>query len=273
MRERIRIGPHTLIHGDCLEELPRLAEGSVDAVVTDPPYSSGGAFRGDRTQSVITKYVQTTSVDTCKSDFSGDNRDQRSFLAWSTMWLNCCHYVAKPGAVIVCFTDWRQLPTFTDAIQAGGWVWRNIGTWWKPGCRMQKGRLSSSAEYVVYGSIGIPTEGEKSPQNVFAFAPVGGEDKVHVAEKPVEVLTWAIGLTKPAAVVADPFMGSGTTGVACVLTDRLFVGIEKDRRSFDVACERIQKAVDDRGQQRLFDFAPIVQGVELFGTDLPFREA
>ena len=115
---------------------------------------------------------------------------------------------------------------------------------------MQRGRFSSSAEYVVYGSRGVPADGEKSPQNVLQFAPVGGDDKSHIAEKPIQLLETLIGITARGAIVCDPFMGSGTTGVACVNLGRKFIGIEIERRYFDAACDRIEKAY---AQGKLFD--------------------
>ena len=233
------LGNCTLILGDCLDVLPALQ--GVDAVITDPPYSSGGQFRGDRTQSPSSKYVQTGSGITNRVEFAGDNRDQRSFLAWSSMWLRDCHAACKPGAVLMVFTDWRQLPVMTDAIQCGGWVWRNLVTWWKPGARMQRGRFSSSAEYVLYGSIAVPAEGEKSPQNVLQYAPVAGEEKKHIAEKPLPLMQNLLGVTPENATVLDPFMGSGTTGVACVKMGRRFIGIEKDPVHFQTACDRIER--------------------------------
>ena len=150
------------------------------------------------------------------------------------------------------FTDWRQLPTMSDAIQCGGWVWRNLVTWWKPGVRMQRGRFSASSEYVVYGSRGVPVDGEKSPQNVLQFAPVAGEEKSHIAEKPVDLMKALIGVTPSEAVVFDPFMGSGTTGVAAVQMGRKFIGIELEPRYFDIACERIENAQ----RQQALDLEP-----------------
>jgi site-specific DNA-methyltransferase (adenine-specific) len=237
MRKEVLAEGVELYLGDCLEILPTLT--GVDALITDPPYSSGGQFRGDRAQKTSLKYVQTDSVLTTRAEFSGDNRDQRAFLAWSSIWFGYALRCSNPGAVACIFTDWRQLPTMTDAVQCGGWVWRNLVTWWKPGVRMQRGRFSSSAEYVVYASSGVPIEGERSPQNVISFAPVGGEDKDHIAEKPLELMETLIGITLPGALVLDPFMGSGTTGVAAVKTGRRFIGIEIDERSFNVACRRI----------------------------------
>jgi len=232
----------TLHNGDCLEYMRGMPAGSVDAVITDPPYSSGGAYRGDRMGSTVAKYVQTTSLDTWKTPFSGDNRDQRGFLVWCSMWLGEARRVTKAGGMIACFVDWRQLPTLTDAMQCGGWVWRGIATWWKPGIRMQRGRFSLSSEYLVFGSNGEWEAGENSPQNVFSCAPVGGEDKNHIAEKPISVLSWAMSPTIKDAVILDPFMGSGTTGVAALQRGRGFVGCEIDEGYFEVARRRIELA-------------------------------
>ncbi len=236
-------GDVTLYLGDCLPILAELPDACADGLLTDPPYSSGGQFRGDRTRRPNDKYNQTNSMITCRSDFSGDNRDQRAFLAWATMWLGRCLHITKPGGVAMVFTDWRQLPTMTDAVQCGGWVWRNLVTWWKPGIRMQRGRFSSSAEYVVYCSSGTPMEGELSPQNVLQYQPVDGEDKQHIAEKPVTLLKTLMGVTPPASAILDCFMGSGTTGVACVQTGRKFIGVEICEEYFDIAVKRIEAAM------------------------------
>ncbi len=228
-------------HGDCREILPTL--GPVDAIITDPPYSSGGQFRGDRAQKPSTKYVNSDSFETCRQEFSGDNLDQRAFLSWAGMWLTQCHAIAKDGAVLLCFTDWRQLPVMTDAIQHGGWIWRNIVTWWKPGIRMQRGRFSASAEYVIYGSRGVPTAGEHSPQNVLRHSPVTGSNKDHIAEKPLSLLVDMIGVTLPGAVILDPFAGIGTTGRAAKDMGRNAILIEREERSCEIAVKRLRQEV------------------------------
>ena len=228
----------TIYLGDCMDVLHTI-EG-IGAVVTDPPYSSGGAFRGDRTQSTITKYVQSGTM-AYRPDFAGDNRDQRSFLVWCSMWMNAARHASTEGAPIVVFTDWRQLPTTTDAIQAAGWTWRNVGTWWKPGCRMQKGRFSSSAEYVVYGSNGPAVEGMASPQNVCSVAVE--QDKVHIAEKPAGVMNWALGVVPEGATILDPFMGSGSTLRAAKQAGCKAIGIEVDERYCEIAAKRLSQGV------------------------------
>ncbi len=250
---------NTIICGDCLEVMRDWPDNCIEAVITDPPYSSGGQYRGDRALPVATKYVQTESKDTCRDDFAGDNRDQRSFLLWCNLWMSQCRRLTKPGGIILTFTDWRQLPTMTDAIQCGGWVWRNIATWWKPGIRMQRGRFSSSAEYIVYGSNGPVNEGECSPQNVFTCRGVPGKDKRHIAEKPLEVLELLIGLTPKGSTIIDPFCGSGVTCLVAKVMGRNYIGIDISPEYCEIARKRIEAADKgitvkelERGQQVLF---------------------
>src|SRR5437763_1983588 len=118
-----------LRHGDALLLLREIEDESVDLLLTDPPYSSGGMFRGDRAgQSTSAKYVQTGTL-AARADFDGDSRDQRGFLAWCSLWLAECWRTSRVGGSCLVFTDWRQLPTMTDAVQAGGWIWRGIIPW------------------------------------------------------------------------------------------------------------------------------------------------
>lgn len=232
------LGRHRLWCGDCLEILPTLS--GIDGFVLDPPYSSGGQFRGDRSLAPSTKYVQGNSKKTYRNEFGGDNRDQRGFLAWSSMWLGHMYRSSMSGSVICVFTDWRQLPVMSDAIQAGGWVWRNIVTWWKPGIRMQRGRFSSSAEYLLYASHDMPRGGEHSPQNVLSYAPVEGSEKQHIAEKPAALIQEILGVLPIGAIVCDPFVGSGTTIIAAEMTGRICHAIEISPQYVDVAVKRWQ---------------------------------
>jgi site-specific DNA-methyltransferase (adenine-specific) len=250
--------PVRIIQGDCLDVLRDLPTECVGAVITDPPYSSGGMFRGDRTASTISKYVQS-GVQVARTEFGGDTRDQRSFFAWSTLWLCGARAATVPGGTLCCFIDWRQLPVMTDAVQAGGWTWRNLATWWKPGVRMQRGRFSGSAEYVVYGTNGAnDSDGEHSPQNVFSCQPVSGDDKEHIAEKPIEVLKWMLSVTPKDCLILDPFCGTGTTGVAAVAAGRRFLGIEIDPQYCEIARRRINAALGVGG---LFSPKPTAAGM------------
>lgn len=238
--------PVVVVCGDALDVVPRLPVGAFGAVVTDPPYSSGGAFRGDRTASTVTKYLRT-DTEQYKSapltDFGGDTRDQRAFFAWSSLWLSACRVATAPGGSLCCFIDWRQLPVMTDSIQSGGWTWRNLATWWKPGVRMQRGRFSGSAEYVVYGTNGAnASDGECSPQNVFSCQPVSGDDKTHIAEKPLDVIKWAMSVTPPGSMILDPFGGSGTSAIAALHTGRRCLIVEQDPTYCDTIRRRVAEA-------------------------------
>lgn len=227
----------TIYHGDSFDILPYLS--GIDAVVTDPPYSSGGAFRGDRAQATTTKYVNSDTA-AYRPEFAGDNRDQRSFLAWATLWLNASRQASRPGAILCSFIDWRQLPVLTDAIQCGGWTWRNMATWWKPGVRMQKGRFSSSAEYVLYASNGAIVEpGAMSPQNVFSCKIDSNRD--HIAQKPLDVMRWVLGVVPESSLILDPFMGSGATVAAAISLGHRVVAVEVDERYCEVAAKRLDQ--------------------------------
>lgn len=244
MRREV-IGNATLYHGDALQCLQGLVPGSVDAVITDPPYSSGGAFRGDRTLDTKSKYLSSGSGNLGKtSDFGGDNRDQRAFHFWSALWAAAALAAAKPGAPALFFTDWRQLPVSTDYLQAGGWVWRGIVPWAKKTSRPQMGRFSASCEYVVWGSAGpMPVErGVGCLPGFYEFA--YPSEREHVTQKPLDLMAAMVAICKPDGVVLDPFMGSGTTGVAAIGTGRSFVGCEQSAEYFEIACRRIEEAVE-----------------------------
>jgi site-specific DNA-methyltransferase (adenine-specific) len=233
----------TIALGDCLELLRTLPAGSVDAVVTDPPYSSGGAFRGDRMKKTSAKY-QHAERRHLYSEFSGDNRDQRSFAYWCVLWLSECLRIARPGSPICVFTDWRQLPTTTDAIQAGGWVWRGIAPWDKTGsCRPQMGRFAAQCEYVVWGSKGAMAAGRDVGclPGVFRH-PVRKGDKFHIAGKPSALMAEVARICPPGGTILDPFAGSGSTGLAALGLGMKFIGFESDPVHFATASRRLRAA-------------------------------
>lgn len=229
-----------IYHGDSFDIIHNLS--GIGAVVTDPPYSSGGMFRSDRNKSTIEKYVQS-GTEAHRPEFSGDNRDQRSFVTWCSMWMNAARRSCVPGAPILSFSDWRQIPSMSDALQAGGWIWLNLATWWKPGIRMQRGRFSSSAEYVLYGSNGPINEGAGSPQNVFSSAPVQGKE--HIAQKPLSVMKWAMQVIPANSLILDPFCGSGTTLEAAKAIGLRAIGIDVDEGSCEISARRMSQEVLD----------------------------
>ena len=117
-----------ILHGDALKLLGGFAPGAFDAVITDPPYASGGRTQAEKNKSTAKKY--SSMGDAAPPPFDGDAKDQRSFTWWMTQWLCECWRIARDGAPLLVFTDWRQLPSVTDAVQAavaGVWLHGRAG--------------------------------------------------------------------------------------------------------------------------------------------------
>jgi site-specific DNA-methyltransferase (adenine-specific) len=232
----------TLYRCDALALMPQIPDDTVDAVLTDAPYSSGGMYRGDRMADVHTKYTGGSRSAPSVAAFSGDNRDQRGYAYWSTLWLLEALRLTRPGGVVMLWTDWRQLPTTTDVLQAGGWVYRGIIPWVKPDGRPQVGRFTSACEYVVWGSKGpMPANREIGclPGFYQARAPRGA-DKIDLTEQRLSVLREVMRIVPPGGLVFDPFAGSGGTGVAALIEGRRFVGAEITEHYAAVAAERLR---------------------------------
>lgn len=249
--------------GNALALLQAMPDACVDAVITDAPYSSGGQYRGDRIQSTGSKYVQH-GTEIQRPDFAGDNRDQRSFGYWCSLWLSECLRVAKPGSPICLFTDWRQLPTTTDALQAGGWVWRGILPWDKTeGARPQMGRFCAQCEYVVWGSAGaMPEDRGVGCLPGFVRAMPRPAEKRHQTGKTPRVMLEVNAICSPGGIILDPFVGGCSTGAAAMRAGYRFVGFELTSDYYRVACEVMSAEASEStpedlaaGQRSLFSEA------------------
>jgi site-specific DNA-methyltransferase (adenine-specific) len=106
---------------DALHLVSNLPDDSLDMLLTDPPYSSGGLHVGARTKTTSKKYLVSTSQ-SLYQDFISDNMDQRSWQFWCHAWLSQARRALKPGGIVVCCIDWRQLPALTDVVQAAGFT-------------------------------------------------------------------------------------------------------------------------------------------------------
>ncbi|MGH3885067.1 MAG: DNA-methyltransferase [Pseudonocardiaceae bacterium] len=230
-----------IYQGDVLIVLPQLAPASVNAVIADPPYCSGATNPANRTrQSPRRKYNISSHVAQDLPDFDGDQRDQRSFTYWSTLWLTECHRVTTPGGALMVFTDWRQLPSITDAIQAAGWVWRGIIAWHKPAARVQMGRFTNSCEYIAWASKGSLPRTQQSPlPGMYSHSAPHHSKRIHITEKPVPLLRKITIIVPHSSVILDPFCGSGSTGTAALLEGHRFIGIELSRHYAQQAATRL----------------------------------
>jgi DNA modification methylase len=206
------IGDARLYLGDCLEILPTL--GEVDAVVTDPPYGMGwdtntARFSGGSTESVARRGAGKTDQPRITNDDTPFDPAPWLHLPNVILW-GANHYHSR-------------LPVGTTLV----WVKRLPAGY---------GSFLSDAEIAwMKGGHGVYCYQDTSMMRE-------AKDRVHPAQKPILLMRWCIEKINNTHTILDPFMGSGTTGVACAKLGRRFIGIELEPRYFDIACKRIEDA-------------------------------
>ena len=208
-----------IIQGDALKVLDGFAPGTFDAVITDPPYASGGRTQAEKNKSTAKKY--SSMGENAPPPFDGDAKDQRSWTRWAAEWLYEARKVCKPGAPVCMFIDWRQLPAATDALQWAGW----------------------QAEYIVWGSNGDMPINRPVPCLPGVFKYGNPQNRIHLTEKPLQLMQDIVKITEPGGHILDPFAGSGTTVLAAVLEGYSATGIEVTDAYAKLARERINAAV------------------------------
>lgn len=248
----------SVVLGSALAVLAQMPDDCVDAVITDCPYSSGGATRGDRTAAPSKKYV-TTGTKLQRADFAGDARDQRSFERWCGWWMEECLRVTKPGGVVCSFIDWRQLASMIDAVQIGGWVYRGIVPWDKTeGARPQLGRFRQQAEFIVWGSKGplAADRGVGVLPGVIRGLP-DPDEKRHITGKTPEIMLQVVPICSPGGVILDTFFGGGSTGIAALRLGYRVIGVELTEHYHAIATDWLtaedrEQAPEDTRQLALF---------------------
>lgn len=230
-----------VFHGDAHEVMREHLQGmQIDALITDPPYSSGAATLSDRQKSTAVKY--TNNADKCQiPDFAGDTLDQRSWTHWMASLLQAGRELAKPGAVCCVFIDWRQLPSLTDALQWAGWCWRGTVVWDKTNSRPQRGRFRQQTEYVVWGSNGALPADRPVPvlPGLYSVKPPTQGNRLHQTQKPLDLMRQLVRICEPGGLILDPCCGSGTTLCAAKLEGYRAIGIEYSRHYAGVARKRV----------------------------------
>lgn len=241
------IGEARIYRGDCLRVLPGLGKGGAAAIITDPPYCSGAATAGARTADPVKKYVQTGQR-LQRPSFAGDGKDGRSWCHWCALWLSLSMEMLEDGGYVLMFTDWRQLPLATDAMQMAGAIWRGVLPWDKTerSRSAHTGFFRSQAEFIVWGTKGGCRKAPgRGPFPGAYRAPVLQTDKFHICGKPTELMRALMRCVPPGGLVVDPFMGSGTTGTAALMEGRRFIGIEQTAAYFEIAKERLSTVASE----------------------------
>lgn len=225
---------YTLYCGDALDILPSLT-GAGDALVTDPPYmlTSGGQTAGGLHERI----GGGGEYDNGGNFFEGDCPEWRDFMP-------LLHSCLRENAHAYVMADSKnQLEMQVQAL-AAGFRFHNLLYWDKGSCTPNRWYMKN-AEYVGFFFKGkafairncSSKQGVTMPQI---------DQSAHPTEKPVLLMRHYIeNSSLPGEVVIDPFMGSGTTGVAAIRAGRRFIGIERDPRWFDVAQERIEQAANN----------------------------
>ena len=223
---------------DAVEFVRGLPPNSVDMLVTDPPYCSGGLHNSARTQPTGVKYINS-STKAEYEDFDFDNMDQRSWLFWCQGWLAAAHRAMKTGGLAVCFIDWRQLPALTDVIQAAGFTMRGIAVWDKTTgrARPRRGGFKQQAEFIVWASKGAMVPREVYLPGVFQCRL--GFPKRHQTEKPLELAREIVRLVPEGGTVLDLFAGSGTFLVAAKEAGLNWTGCELNASIHAKSVERL----------------------------------
>ena len=244
--KRTDLGRAVLYQGDCINTMEEIPDGSVDGLIIDPPYSSGGTFSTQRKVESGKKYLDTGGgKQTDFPNFSGDNMDMRSFTMFMRAVLFEGRQKTKENGVCCVFIDFRNLPAVADAMQMAGWTWRGIAVWDKLNSRPQKGRFKNQCEYIVWGSNGAmpPDRGVPVLEGVFRFQNVATATAHHQTEKPIGLMEKVVEIVPEGGTVLDCFMGSGSTGVACIRTGRRFLGIELNEIYYATAIKRIEEGM------------------------------
>ena len=232
--EVVEIGEATLYRADCLDVMGNFS--GIDAVLTDPPYSSGA--RRDAERSVRGSMLRSLDDEDW---FSHDSMTTWGFTWFARAAFGLLRAALAEGAHLYVFIDWRQTPTVYGMLEACGYrvnqclVWAKthfgMGAYWR-----------NQHENIVFASKGMPAAmADRGMGSVLTASSVPPQQRQHPTEKPVGLIRSILKATT-AQTILDPFMGSGTTGVACAKLGRKFIGIEIEPKYFDIACKRIEQA-------------------------------
>jgi len=233
IRKEVQIGDCRLLLGDCLEILPTL--GRVDAVVTDPPYlvSKGGFATNLQLEGGfggwMKEYGNQGDIVQCDLDFDE--------------WLPLIFESTKENCQVYFMSNGRNLKAMQTAAEAVGFRLHTILVWDKRAALPNK-YYQNVTEFALFMFKGKAfTINDPASKNLVSI--FQRDESSHPTEKPVSLMaSWVKNSTATGGAVLDPFMGSGTTGVACAQTGRAFIGVELHEPYFNIACRRIQDAYD-----------------------------
>ena len=229
-----------LIKGECLVEMKNIPSGSVDMILTDPPYKliAGGVV------GKLSKKITGVCLNYKNEDTKNGNGNFKINTIRFSEWLPECYRILKDNSHFYTMVNDRNLQEMLNESQKVGFKLLNVLVWNKNNA-MPNHWYMKNAEFIIMLRKGsakyINNQGSKQCMQIDNV-----KNKTHPTEKPVQLFEILIeNSTIAGQMVFDPFVGSGTTGVACVNTNRNFIGIEMDEAYFEIASKRINEAQTD----------------------------
>lgn len=235
-----------IICDDCLNILKEIPDESIDLIVTDPPYNVSNKGKFEIKEKQYKRICEEWDVFT-----------KEEYLKFTIQWLKECNRVLKNGGAIYVTGAFHNIfDTFIIMRDEINFTFRNFITWFKPNAMPIKfakniGCFAYSCEYICYFSKGkVKTfnydllkeiNGGKQMRDIIQLSISQNKKIKHPSKKPLELIELFIkASSNEGDVVLDPFIGSGTTAVACKKLNRNYIGIEKNENYYQIANERIE---------------------------------
>lgn len=231
-----------LIKGDCLDSLRTMEPDSVDLILTDPPYNLG-LFMQNRDAGIM------RMRDNYFGAAGWDDLEYDQWVNYMGQLFDESARVLRKGGAMIVFMAVIKVETIVRLAQEHGFYYKTTGTWHKlnPMPRNMNLHFINSTEcwvYLIHGARTGTFNNEGKAMHDFVETSVTPKSErafgKHPTQKPIALMEHFIKtLTNPGDLVVDPFMGSGSAGVAAISMGRRFTGIELDDTYFDIACKRM----------------------------------
>ena len=241
-RPTVEMDDIRLINGDCLISMDGIPAGSVDLLLTDPPYNLG-----------LFMQQRSTNLKRMRDNYFGaagwDNLSAEDWEESMDAFFEMASRVVRKGGAVIVFMAIIKLETLITLAQQHGFYYKTTGAWHKlnPMPRNMDLHFVNSMESWVYfindAKTGTFNNDGKVLHDFYESSVTPQSEKhygKHPTQKPVELMSYFIkALTNPGDLVLDPFMGSGSTGVSALELGRRFIGIELNEEYFDIAAKRM----------------------------------
>lgn len=248
---------------DCLKGMKQLKPNSIDLIVTDPPYNISQKGKKISRKNLSSKNHKRNQ-DIILDFGEWDNRSETDFLKFTKKWFGECARVLKPKGWFFSFFSKERIGHFVSPLnglfQQHNFMCKTIITWHKtnPVPSFRKMSFLSACEFIVVGSKGnskVPNFLLQKQMHNFFETPnssIYGQTS-HPTEKPLSLIEWLVSVgSHEDEVVLDPFMGSGTTAVACLNTKRKYIGFELNKDYWRIAVERVKPYMEQRKLTEMF---------------------